>query len=476
MKASSILGHCGQLLKIVWKSPQPADQITSEYLRERKYIGSKERRAISEICFTTLRLYGSAAQVWKAATPNTPIAAQQEPIPQEYGVLVSALLMLPSLHSTPIPQLLAMASAHAAEESNDALVLTACKNLLMEKSGVDASTAEEVCGQVQTTWQALQQEESNPIASLALKGCVQEWIAERWYKDSGNNYKSTLSLASSLLGSAPLTARVNTRMMRRDEALVMLRAEGIKVQPCTLSPQGIVFEERIQLTQHELYKSGVLEVQDEGSQLVGFALAPQEDWHILDACAGAGGKALHLAVLQNNRGNIHASDAEPRRLREAYFRAQKAQLGSVRAQALRTLPAHQQRALAESFDAVLIDAPCTGMGTVRRMPLVKWRLTPELLERTNRKQKAIIEEYATYLRPGGILLYVTCSLMKEENENIVQDFLEKHPHFQPEALAPSFAHYGITIPALSPKAWHLTLRPDLHRTDGFFMARMRRVE
>jgi 16S rRNA (cytosine967-C5)-methyltransferase len=202
---------------------------------------------------------------------------------------------------------------------------------------------------------------------------------------------------------------------------------------------------------------------------------------VLDACAGAGGKSLHIGVLQKNRGEIIASDIEYQRLKELPIRAKRSGITTIRTVQLSgkatpsALPEQLERVKA-SCDAVIIDAPCSGMGTVRRMPMTKWRLTPELLRKHGQKQLEILQSFSHAVKDDGILLYSTCSLMPQENQHVVRAFLDQHPEFTPEALAPAFAENGVRIPALSNDAAMLTLTPAQHGTDGFFMARLRRKE
>lgn len=215
--------------------------------------------------------------------------------------------------------------------------------------------------------------------------------------------------------------------------------------------------------------TGAIEVQDEGSQLVAFALAPEEEWDILDACAGAGGKTLHLAQLQRDRGRIIASDADRRRLEQLARRLKRHRYRSIH---LANLDGHRSLQRTQ-FDAVLLDVPCTGSGTVRRAPEIKWRIHTRQLERIVAKQERILEQYHAYVRSGGVLLYATCSLLPEENQRVVERFLARHPEFEPDPLAPAFERYGIALP-LSPDQWQFQLLPHRHGTDGFFIARLRR--
>jgi 16S rRNA (cytosine967-C5)-methyltransferase len=301
-----------------------------------------------------------------------------------------------------------------------------------------------------------------------VRVCTQDWLLastkKRW-SDAADVWQG-MTLA------APLVLRVNLRRASRERVLQHLHSENIDAVASPLSPAAIIVNQRINLLQHPLYKGGIVEIQDEGSQLIGYACAPREHDVILDACAGAGGKALHLADLQMAKGQIVANDIEWNRLKEIAPRANRAGVRCISVE--RTEPRAQQRD-DRRFDLVLVDAPCSGLGTVRRMPMAKWRITPDTLARHARKQRQVLDEYASRVAKGGVLVYGTCSIMPEENEHVVETFLADHPEFTGEPLAPCFGRYGVNVPELTAEQFMLQLDPLHHGTDGLFMARMRRA-
>ncbi|MFN4985513.1 MAG: RsmB/NOP family class I SAM-dependent RNA methyltransferase [Ignavibacteria bacterium] len=304
---------------------------------------------------------------------------------------------------------------------------------------------------------------------LHVRSCTQEWLLEstqkRWPQDAWHVWDA-------MKLSAPLVLRVNLRRASRDAVLKKLIEEGLNATSGELSPAAILIHQRVNLLQHPLYLNGIVEVQDEGSQLIGYACAPREDDLVFDACAGAGGKTLHIADLQNDHGRVIAHDIEWNRLKEIPKRAERAGVRSIK---LETSKQRDQRGLPQA-DIVLVDAPCSGLGTVRRLPTVKWRITSETLTRHARKQLQVLEQYAGLVAPGGILVYATCSIMPEENEGVVEQFLAAHPEFVPDPLAPCFAQHGVVIPGLDDAQSTLQVDPFHHNTDGLFMARMRRVQ
>jgi 16S rRNA (cytosine967-C5)-methyltransferase len=215
-------------------------------------------------------------------------------------------------------------------------------------------------------------------------------------------------------------------------------------------------------------------VQDEGSQLIGYALSPGPGEKVLDACAGAGGKTLHIADLTNGRASILATDMDFIRLRELGKRAYRAGIDSIKTQLIKSGKPIDIKNIGDNglYDSVLVDAPCSGIGTVRRMPMQKYRLNEALLEKHAKKQLEILNNYSQLVKDGGILVYSTCSLMPEENSGVVGKFLSLHPEFCADPLEPVFSEHGIKLMGLSENSNTLTLFPHIHGTDGFFMARL----
>lgn len=293
--------------------------------------------------------------------------------------------------------------------------------------------------------------------------CTQEWLLdgtrERWTSDAPEVWRA-------MMQSAPMVLRVNLRRASRERVIQQLQSENIECALGAISPAAIVVHQRVNLMQHPLYLSGIVEVQDEGSQLIGYASAPDEHTRILDACAGAGGKTLHLADLQNDHGKLVAHDIAWPRLKEVSKRAARAGIRSISVE-------HNATFDKPHFDMVVVDAPCSGMGTVRRLPMVKWRLQPEVAARHGAKQLDILSNYARAVAPGGVLVYATCSILPVENEHVVSAFLAAHPEFVADDLAPIMERMGVQIQTTGHT---LQCDPLHHSTDGLFVARMRRSE
>jgi 16S rRNA (cytosine967-C5)-methyltransferase len=220
------------------------------------------------------------------------------------------------------------------------------------------------------------------------------------------------------------------------------------------------------INRHPLFMAGDIEVQDEGSQLVGWLLAPRRQDMVVDFCAGSGGKTLLLGMLMRSQGRLYAFDVSEKRLANLKPRLARSGLSNVHPQLIANERDTHVKRLAGKIDRVLVDAPCTGFGTLRRNPDLKWRQTPEGLAELVTKQAAILRAAATLLKPGGRLVYATCSILPDENEQIVSGFLEAHPGFQAVSVAEELARAKIALDT-GPM---LRLLPHVHGCDGFFAA------
>lgn len=222
-----------------------------------------------------------------------------------------------------------------------------------------------------------------------------------------------------LSGSAPIILRaIGDRM----QIMESLRAEGLTVSPCTQSPYGIVLENFANLSDTKVYKKGLLEIQDEGAQLVALDIGVKPKQDVFDFCAGAGGKSLIFAQMMENKGFIQAYDAAPKRLFELTRRAARAHISIIKI--VTRLPEPFKK-----FDHVVVDAPCSGTGTWRRVPDMRWKLTEKQLKNITALQADILNRAERYVKNGHFLSYITCSLTQDENENQVADFLIKHPNY-----------------------------------------------
>jgi 16S rRNA (cytosine967-C5)-methyltransferase len=288
---------------------------------------------------------------------------------------------------------------------------------------------------------------------------------------AGGNLRS---LARALAQTAPLDLRVNLIKADRNEVAAALAAEGIEAVPTPYSPVGLRVAGRPALNRHRLFTSGAIEVQDEGSQLLCHLLGPRRGEMIVDFCAGAGGKSLALGALMRSTGRVYAFDVSEGRLAKLGPRLARSGLSNVHPQRIATERDPKVKRLSGKIDRVLVDAPCTGLGTLRRNPDLKWRQTAQSVSELAAKQTAILAAAAGLVKRGGRLLYATCSILSEENERVVQAFLAAHPEFALVAPAAALAAARIELPGHESGEEFLRLRPDVHETDAFFGALMER--
>jgi 16S rRNA (cytosine967-C5)-methyltransferase len=335
--------------------------------------------------------------------------------------------------------------------------------------GLGVRELESVLPDADVTWlHAFKARLTTPLPP-AVAADLPDWLWERLgrvYGDSGRE-----SLARAFLAAAPLDLRVNPLRTTRDDARRALEVSGITAVATPYSPLGLRVRGRPTLATHPLFTSGAIEVQDEGSQLVGYLVAPKRSDMVVDFCAGAGGKTLLLGALMRSQGRLYAFDTRERRLAMLKPRLARSGLSNVHPQAI----AHEHDAkvnrLAGKIDRVLVDAPCTGFGTLRRNPDLKWRQPESAVAELARKQRAILDAAAALVKPGGRLVYATCSVLPDENEDVVDGFCAAHPDFVAGDAAAELARAGIALdtgPALK-------LLPHAHGCDGFHAAVLERA-
>ncbi|MDE3106457.1 MAG: RsmB/NOP family class I SAM-dependent RNA methyltransferase [Acidobacteriota bacterium] len=303
---------------------------------------------------------------------------------------------------------------------------------------------------------------------LSIQAELPEWIVDKLR--ARHSDAEILELGRSMQQPAPLDLRVNTLLANRNEVLQSLQAEGLDAQATPWSPMGIRLKYKPALNKHALFLTGKFEVQDEGSQMLGLLLAPKRNDMVVDFCAGAGGKTLMLGAMMNSQGRLYAWDVSEKRLTNLKPRLKRSGLSNVQPQLIAHENDSKVKRLAGKIDRVLVDAPCSGLGTLRRNPDLKFRQSPQSVAELNVKQAAILDSAARLLKQGGRLVYATCSVLHEENQAIVEAFLATHPDF---ALLPAGdvlrqQHIELAM------GDYLQLNPQQHNTDGFFAAVLER--
>ena len=302
----------------------------------------------------------------------------------------------------------------------------------------------------------------NPAEYIAAFHSHPLWLVKKWIKIFGP--EETMSLCSANNEIPPLTVRVNTLKTSREEFTQKLTDAGFTATPTNYSPDGIILTDSAGAIQNtNFFSEGFLRIQDEAAQLISYLINPNSAESILDACAGAGGKATHLAAIIKNKGRIVAVDRNPEKIAELKKEATRLGITIIETQQ-DDLSVGLPDSLKEKFDHVLVDAPCSGLGTLRRNPEIKWRTTEKDLRNFASAQKVILQNASTAVKKGGHLIYCTCSLLPAENENIIDDFLKRNTNF-------SLCHPPASInkQLVDSRGFYHTY-PHRHNMDGFFGA------
>ena len=433
MKLSSLIGHLAELLDLALRSPHAADRVAAEYFAHRRYLGSRDRRWIADRLYALLRHHLSLERVVAQALAGAASPPAALPL-----LLVAALEARRG--ETPLP---ALADEFAAPWR--------LADLRVEPAAFLARAADPALPDLT----GLPPEQALAVAASLPVPLAAEFIA-RFGLDEAH------ALASALNTGAPLALRVNTLRCTAEECRAALAAEGVATVPGRWAPHALVAAKRFAIPASAAFRRGMFEVQDEGSQLVVMLLDPRPGETVLDACAGGGGKTLAAAAAMRNEGVIMAEDVNDGRLKAVRERCGRAGV---------TIAAVQKSGAgsAATADRVLVDAPCSGVGTFRRNPGAKLRFLPEESARYAALQRRILDAAAGRVRPGGRLVYATCTLLRAENEDVAGDFLASHPGFAAEDAAALLASHGVAVPP-SASAPHLLLLPHRTGTDGFFAA------
>ncbi len=414
MSPSALLASVTELLRAVLKLDAPADGIVSRYFREHRSLGSRERHLLAETTYTVLRLKARLAHL-----------AQSGRGPLERRLALLAWVGPESmLEAACTPEEYAWAR-HARS--------------------IDPATLPDPQRHNLPDWLA-----------AALRERLGE--AEFW------------ALVEACNRGAPLDLRVNALKARREEVQEELAQAGIASQPTAWSPWGLRVEGKPALQRLPAFTEGRIEVQDEGSQLLALLTEARRGEMVADFCAGAGGKTLALGAMMRSTGRLYAFDTAGHRLDALKPRMARSGLSNVYPAQIAHARDERVKRLSGKLDRVLVDAPCSGLGTLRRNPDLKWRQTPQAVAELQEKQRTILASAARLLKPGGRLVYATCSLLDEENEAIAEAFGAAHPDFEPVDAGAVLARARVEAAEPLLRGNCLRLWPHRHGSDGFFAA------
>lgn len=308
-----------------------------------------------------------------------------------------------------------------------------------------------------------------PVKRIALTHSHPEWLVARWFEQYGLAVTEQICAANN---TVPQTSvRANTLRHSRDELVELMRQDGLETAASPLAPAGIIVRGAGNMAHTRWYRDGELTIQDESSMLVAEIAAPRPGMRVLDCCAAPGGKTTHLAEKMGDRGEIWAADLHEHKVRLIEEQARRLGLGSIRTLVsdARRLP---ERLKAESFDCILLDAPCSGFGVIRRKPELKWSKEERDIAEIGALQRDILSSVHTLLKPGGTLVYSTCTIEREENEAVVESFLRKHPEFEPDRAA--WPQLPSAIGEALRERGMVQILPHQYASDGFFIAKLRK--
>ncbi|HBA88967.1 MAG TPA: 16S rRNA (cytosine(967)-C(5))-methyltransferase RsmB [Geobacter sp.] len=308
----------------------------------------------------------------------------------------------------------------------------------------------------------------NPVGYLAARYSHPAWLTAQWCEQLGVD--AAEELAAAMSEPPPFTVRTNTLRVSREELMARLEKEGVTCSRTAWSPDGVRLNQSGQITKLASFRDGLFTVQDESSQMAPVFLAPEKGERVLDACAAPGGKSTQMAQLMGDSGEIFACDVNHKKLRMIKETCDRLGIESVRTFTMdATVPSN---AIKETtFHRILVDAPCSGLGVIRRHPEGKWTKSAADLAQLAATQKAILENLCGYLETGGTLLYATCSTSPQENEEVVDAFLERHPEFVLEDLRPLFPCFA---PLFTERGFFRSW-PHRDGMDGFFSARLKKI-
>ena len=413
MHPKALLDESASLIEKIFKFDHPADAVVARHFRENKSLGPRERATLSDTVFAVLRERLRLEWLARSGSGSKWRRLAILGFPGDRDFLKSALTE-------------------------------------QEKTWLD---------------HCLAVKDADLMAPHRHN--LPEWLATALQAQLGGEFDA---LVRSLNEVAPLDLRVNALKAKRPSVLEALAKAGIKAQATPHSPLGIRVEGKPSLAKLPLFTQGDVEVQDEGSQLLTLLLEPKRGEMVVDFCAGAGGKTLAIGAAMRNSGRLYAFDTSAHRLDAIKPRLARSGLSNVHPVAIAHERDERIKRLAGKIDRVLVDAPCSGLGTLRRHPDLKWRQTQATVAELTQLQTAILASAARLLKPGGRLVYATCSLLPDENEAVAAAFGQAHPEFMPVDAAECLARAQVTDADKLCHNGQLRLWPHRHGSDGFFAA------
>lgn len=413
-----MLRHVQNVLVQILKFEYPSDQFLSKYYKEHRQLGARDRTIISDTVYCVIRELMRFKAIIKHIS-----GADDAPLERKLAILAWA------------------------------------GDFIWLEKKLSASELD---------WLNSTRQFNEKEISFPERYSMPEWIIHGVEPLVGASHIE--AFAQSMLHTAPLDLRVNTLKGKREQVQINLLANGIHTEFTPYAPHGLRLLEKVSLLQQPLYQQGIIEIQDEGSQLLAHLVGAKRNEVIIDYCAGAGGKTLALGACMRNTGRLYAWDVSAHRLDALKPRLQRSGLSNVYTAAITNNQDERIKRLYGKADRVLVDAPCSGLGTLRRNPELKWRVTKTDIDALTQVQMAILANASQLVKVGGLLIYATCSVIQEENEIITKQFTQDYARFKPVDVSKLLDMQKFNGNASLVQNGYLRLWPHLHQTDGFFAA------
>ena len=439
MHPKALVEACTELVRLTLKFDHPADAVVSKFFRDYRKtyaFGPRERAALAETTYNVLR---NKLRFDHFAPSGS------GPKERRLAILGFAQHLKDQAPANNAPK--------SAKHANNSPL-----DFLMSALNKQEAAWLEACEAVSPA-DLMERHRHN----------MPEWLVEPLKAQVGEGF---WPLVERLNGGAPLDLRVNTFTDKRADVQHELKLAGIKAVDTPFSPWGLRIEGKPALSGLDAFSRGAIEVQDEGSQLLALLLDAKRGEMVVDFCAGAGGKTLAIGASMRSTGRLYAFDTSGHRLESLKPRLARSKLSNVHPSAIAHERDERVKRLSGKIDRVLVDAPCSGLGTLRRNPDLKWRQSPKAVQELTNKQTSILASAARLVKSGGRLVYATCSVLPEENEAIAQAFSAAHPNFVPLSAADTLTELKVANAAslCTTDGLYLRLWPHLHATDGFFAA------
>ena len=441
-----------EVLNTLTKGKKTLDSILHDIPQDDHFLSRRDRALFTAMVYGVLR--------WRSRLDHIITHFSNTPIQKiEPGVLnILRLGLFQIIYLDRIPDSAAVNTSVEITKQVGASRAAGFVNALLRKSAANYSSV---------NFPAF---ETDPVAFLSAGQSLPGWLAQRWLKRFDK--ETIMFLCNTINSIPPITIRTNTLKTTREQLVLSLKSEVERIESTTVAPDGIkLINPKRSIPDLPAFINGWFQVQDEAAQLVSLLLNPQPGETVLDACAGLGGKTAHIAQLMQNQGSVTALDKDEKKLQQLDSEMQRLNIPIVHTHC-HDLDSALKKKQVDVYDRLLLDAPCSGLGVLRRNPDIKWNSTERSLERHANIQKRFLETLAPMVKPNGVLVYSVCSIEPEEGEAVIDAFLKNHPEFVIDKSPGKLPESLLSL--IEPKTGFKTL-PILNGMDGFFLTRLKRI-